>query len=57
VLTDRWKNICSPTNMDLRNLQKYVGSTEQHKLENRFEKLPIGKPANKLNACLKEMLM
>jgi hypothetical protein len=61
VLTHCWKyirsKICQLTNKELRNLQKYVGSTEQHTVENRLAEQPIGKPGKRLNADLKEMLM
>jgi hypothetical protein len=34
-----------------------VQNTEQHTLEKSLAKQPIGKPANRLNADLKEILM
>jgi len=46
-----------PTNKNLRNLQKYVGSTGKHTFENRLAKHSIGKPGKRLNADLKDMLM
>jgi len=49
--------ICQPTNKELHNLQKYVGSTGKHTFENRLAKHSIGKPGKRLNADLKDMLM